>query len=70
MTGNTANFLPYGRQRIDDDDIDAVVAVLRSDYLTTGPVVGAFEDAFRDAVGARHAVAAWPGAGFGGVKGQ
>ncbi len=57
MTGNAAKFLPYGRQRIDDDDIEAVVAVLRSDYLTTGPVVGAFEDAFRDAVGARHAVA-------------
>ena len=30
-------FLPYGRQSIDDDDIEAVTRVLRSDFLTTGP---------------------------------
>lgn len=51
-----ADFLPYGRQSVDDDDIAAVVAVLRSDYLTTGPTVAAFEEAFADRVGADHAV--------------
>jgi perosamine synthetase len=49
--------LPYGRQQIDDDDIAAVVAVLRSDWLTTGPTVEAFEKAFAAFVGAEHAVA-------------
>jgi dTDP-4-amino-4,6-dideoxygalactose transaminase len=39
-------FLPYGRQSIDEDDIAAVADALRSDYLTTGPLVDAFEDAF------------------------
>jgi UDP-4-amino-4,6-dideoxy-N-acetyl-beta-L-altrosamine transaminase len=48
--------IPYGRQWIDDDDIAAVVEVLRSDYLTTGPAVGAFERALADASGARRAV--------------
>lgn len=50
-------FLPYGRQAIDEDDVAAVAAVLRSDYLTTGPAVAAFERAFSQAVGAPHAVA-------------
>ena len=50
-------FLPYGRQTIEDDDIAAVAATLRADYLTTGPTVEAFEDAFREVVGAGHAVA-------------
>lgn len=49
--------LPYGRQQIDADDIAAVVEVLQSDWLTTGPTVGAFESAFAEAVGAKHAVA-------------
>ena len=49
--------LPYGRQQIDDDDIAAVVEVLRSDWLTTGPKVGEFERAFADFVGAKEAVA-------------
>jgi UDP-4-amino-4,6-dideoxy-N-acetyl-beta-L-altrosamine transaminase len=49
--------IPYGRQDIDDDDIAAVVAVLKSDYLTQGPVVGAFERQIAERVGARHAVA-------------
>jgi UDP-4-amino-4,6-dideoxy-N-acetyl-beta-L-altrosamine transaminase len=49
--------LPYGRHTVDDDDIDAVTAALRSGWLTTGPAVGAFETAFAEAVGARHAVA-------------
>jgi len=50
-------FLAYGRQTIEDDDIEAVAAALRSDFLTTGPRVDAFEAAFAEAVGARHAVA-------------
>ena len=48
--------LPYGRHAIDQDDIDRVVAVLRSDRLTTGPAVGEFESALADRVGADHAV--------------
>ena len=49
--------LPYGRQWIDDDDISAVVDVLRSDWLTTGPKVSEFEEAFAEYVGAKYAVA-------------
>lgn len=48
--------LPYGRQSLDDDDIQAVVDVLKSDWLTTGPKIGEFEDAFAEWVGARFAV--------------
>jgi perosamine synthetase len=49
--------LPYGRQQINEEDISAVAAVLRSDWLTTGPKVAEFEVALAAAVGARHAVA-------------
>lgn len=49
--------LPYGRQTIEDDDIDAVAAALRSDFLTTGPLVEKFEKQFAAASGASHAVA-------------
>ncbi|WP_374451940.1 UDP-4-amino-4,6-dideoxy-N-acetyl-beta-L-altrosamine transaminase [Phenylobacterium sp.] len=49
--------LPYGRQTIDEDDIAAVAQALRGDFLTTGPTVEAFEDAFADQVGVQHAVA-------------
>ncbi len=49
--------IPYGKQTLDADDIEAVVSVLRSDYLTTGPLVERFEQAFARAVGAPHAVA-------------
>src|SRR3954466_1632961 len=49
--------LPYGRQTIEDDDISAVVEALKADFLTTGPTVEAFETAFAERVGARHAVA-------------
>src|SRR5690554_5562176 len=52
-----AEFLPYGRQSVDEADIQAVVEVLRSDFLTTGPAVTRFEDALTSASGARHAVA-------------
>lgn len=53
----SGSFLPYGRQWIDDDDIAAVTAVLRSDLLTTGPLVAQFEAAFARATGAENAVA-------------
>lgn len=48
--------LPYGRQLIEDDDVEAVVRVLRGDHLTTGPDVERFESALAEAVGASHAV--------------
>lgn len=51
-----AALLPYGRQSIDEDDIRAVVEVLRSEWITTGPKVAEFEEAFAARVGARHAV--------------
>lgn len=51
------NTLPYGGQTIDEQDIKAVTEVLRSDWLTTGPKVGAFEEAFASFVGAKEAVA-------------
>src|SRR5947209_19727980 len=49
--------LPYGRQSIDEDDIAAVVEVLRSDWLTAGPKVAEFERAFADFTHSREAVA-------------
>lgn len=49
--------IPYGRQDITQSDIDAVVAVLRSDFLTQGPVVPRFEAQVAARVGAKHAVA-------------
>jgi len=49
--------LPYGRQTIEDDDIAAVAEAMKADFLTTGPTVDAFEQAFAETVGARHAVA-------------
>lgn len=52
-----ATLLPYGRQSVDDDDIEAVSRALRSDWLTTGPDVAAFEDAFAAQVGTKYAVA-------------
>jgi UDP-4-amino-4,6-dideoxy-N-acetyl-beta-L-altrosamine transaminase len=49
--------IPYGRQSISEDDIAAVVDVLRSDFLTQGPAVPRFERAVAEKTGARHAVA-------------
>lgn len=49
--------LPYGRQSISEEDIAAVVAALRSDFLTQGPLIEAFEQRFAARVGARHAIA-------------
>src|SRR5215831_14351932 len=48
--------LPYGRQSVDESDIQAVVDVLRSSWLTTGPKVGEFEESFAAYVGAQYAV--------------
>jgi len=53
---STAPFLSYGRQAIDDDDIAAVVDVLRSDMLTTGPMVDRLEAALAERIGVKHAV--------------
>src|SRR3546814_13063914 len=53
----SGGFLPYGRQTIEADDIEAVAAALRDDYLTTGPRVATFEAAFAEAVGAPPALA-------------
>ena len=49
--------IPYGRQDIEQADIDAVVAALRSDFLTQGPMVPLFEQALTSYCGASHAVA-------------
>ena len=51
------DFLPYGRQWLDDDDIDAVIEVLKSDYLTTGPAIDKFEEKLKEITGAKYAVA-------------
>lgn len=49
--------IPYGRQTIDDEDVAAVAAALRGDWLTQGPTVAAFEKALAAYCGAKHAVA-------------
>lgn len=53
----TSSPIPYGRQQIDQHDIDAVVAVLGAEFLTQGPVVGQFEQALASYCGAQHAIA-------------
>jgi len=50
-------YIPYGTQYIDDEDIAAVVSVLKSGYLTTGPKIEEFEKALCEATGSRYAVA-------------
>lgn len=57
MTASVHPFLGYGRQSIAAEDVNAVIAVLRSDFLTQGPAVERFEAALAEYVGARHAVA-------------
>ena len=51
------NKIPYGRQNITQADIDAVVEVLKSDWLTQGPKIQEFEDAFANYIGCKYAVA-------------
>jgi perosamine synthetase len=51
-----STFLPYGRQTVSEADVQAVVDVLRSDWLTTGPKVAEFEEAFAEHVSAKFAV--------------
>ncbi len=51
-----AKLLPYGRQSLEEADVAAVVEVLKSDWLTTGPKIGEFEERFAAWVGARYAV--------------
>ena len=50
------NFIPYGRQWIDDDDKKAVEAVLSSDFLTQGPAIENFENAIKEYTGAKYCV--------------
>ena len=51
------NFIPYGKQSIDQDDINVVVATLKSDFLTTGPKVKEFEDKITEYLGVKYAIA-------------
>jgi len=51
------DFIPYGTQWIDNDDINEVVKVLRSDWITTGPKINEFEDALCTYIGCSHCVA-------------
>ncbi|CAN7181521.1 UDP-4-amino-4,6-dideoxy-N-acetyl-beta-L-altrosamine transaminase [Rossellomorea sp. LjRoot5] len=57
MSNIRDTYLPYGKQWIDDDDINEVVKVLKSNYLTTGPAVSEFEEAVANYVGSKYAVA-------------
>jgi UDP-4-amino-4,6-dideoxy-N-acetyl-beta-L-altrosamine transaminase len=50
-------FIPYGKQSIDENDIDAIIEILKSDYLTTGPKVAEFEAKICEVTGASYAVA-------------
>lgn len=49
--------IPYGRQNITQEDIDIVIATLQSDFLTQGPMIAAFEEAFASYIGSKYAVA-------------
>lgn len=51
------NIIPYGKQSISEEDIDAVIQALKSDYLTQGPKIKEFEDKFASYVGSKYAVA-------------
>lgn len=57
------NFIPYGRQYIDRDDIESVIETLESNYLTTGPKIREFEDAIADYCGAKYCVVVANGTG-------
>ena len=53
---STPKMIHYGRQWIDEDDIQAVVDVMRGDFLTMGPAIGRFDEDVASACGVRHAV--------------
>jgi UDP-4-amino-4,6-dideoxy-N-acetyl-beta-L-altrosamine transaminase len=55
--------IPYGKQNITKEDIDAVISVLQSDFLTQGPRIKAFEDQFAEYIGSKYAVAVANGTG-------
>jgi len=57
MTNTAIKSIPYGKQFISQDDIDAVIETLHSDYLTQGPKIAEFEEAFAAYTGAKYAVA-------------
>ncbi len=57
MTDQPLPFIPYGRQNITEDDIQAVNEVLRSDFITQGPAIDAFEEDIKRVTKAEHAVA-------------
>jgi len=57
------NFIPYGKQSIDKDDIDSIIETLKSDFLTTGPKVKEFEEAIANYCGAKYCVAVANGTG-------
>jgi perosamine synthetase len=57
MSNVRATMLPYGQQWIEDDDIEAVIAALKSPFLTTGPKINEFEQAVAGYAGAKYAVA-------------
>ena len=50
------NSIPYGHQLIDENDIEAVAKILRSDFITTGPVAEQFEEDLCALTGAKHAI--------------
>ncbi|NPB69328.1 UDP-4-amino-4,6-dideoxy-N-acetyl-beta-L-altrosamine transaminase, partial [Shigella sonnei] len=50
-----SKIIPYGRQEITQDDIQAVIETLQSDFLTQGPQIAAFEIAFATYVGSKYA---------------
>ncbi|SFM23597.1 UDP-4-amino-4,6-dideoxy-N-acetyl-beta-L-altrosamine transaminase [Gracilibacillus orientalis] len=56
MVNNKNSFIPYGHQTIDDDDINSVISILKSDYLTTGPAVERFEKSIANYVDTKYAV--------------
>jgi perosamine synthetase len=57
MSGDLVTMIPYGKHHVDDDDIKAVVDVLKNKFLTQGPMIEKFEKAICDYVGAKYAVA-------------
>jgi dTDP-4-amino-4,6-dideoxygalactose transaminase len=54
---SSQKIIPYGRQHITEEDIQAVVNVLNSDFLTQGPEIEKFEKSFAEYIGSKYAVA-------------